>query len=295
MTPRLLLVLAAVLFSTGGAAIKLNQLTSWQVACLRSVIAAGALWLAMPGVRRRWTWQVVGLGAAYAVNLILFVAATKLTTAANAIFLQSTAPVYLLFIGPLLLKERLRSSDLLLMAVMAFGMSLFFVSTEPAMATAPNPSLGNVLGAISGLAWAIVVAGLRWTGRHDKTGTDGLAIVFAGNLIAFFVALEPALPFNEIATSDILAVFYLGACQVALAYFCLTKGIRHVAAFEASVVMLVEPALNPVWTWLMLRERPGMLACIGGAILLLATATNAWWQNRNQDARFKRPVRSSQP
>jgi drug/metabolite transporter (DMT)-like permease len=152
-----------------------------------------------------------------------------------------------------------------------------------------------VLGAVSGLAWAIVVAGLRWTGRQDKTGADGLATVFAGNMIAFFVAFVPALPFNQIAIPDILAVLYLGTCQVALAYYCLTKGIRHVGAFEASVVMLVEPALNPVWTWLMLGERPGVLACIGGAILLLGTATNAWWQNRDQEARFKRPVRSSQP
>ena len=189
MPPRLLLVLAAVLFSTGGAAIKLNQLTSWQVACLRSVIAACTLWFSLPGVRRQCTRQLVSLGAVYAANLILFVAATKLTTSANAIFLQSTAPIYLLFIGPLVLKEPLRRSDLALMAAMAFGMSLFFVSTEPAMSTAPNPVLGNILAAISGFAWAIVVAGLRWTGRQDKTGADGLATVFAGNLIAFLVAL----------------------------------------------------------------------------------------------------------
>jgi drug/metabolite transporter, DME family len=293
--PRLLLVLAAVLFSTGGVAIKFNQLTTWQVACFRSVIAAGTLWLALPGVRRRWTWQLFGLGAAYAANLILFVAATKLTTGANAIFLQSTAPVYLLIIGPLLLKESLRRSDLILMAVMAFGMGLFFVTTEPAISTAPNPALGNILGAISGLAWAMVVAGLRWTGRHDTSGTDGLATVFVGNTIAFFVALVPALPVSQAALSDILVVAYLGTCQVSLAYFCLTRGIRHVPAFEASVVMLVEPALNPVWTWTILGERPGLLPCLGGAILLTATGINAWWQNRDQDAPFRRPVRSSQP
>jgi DME family drug/metabolite transporter len=292
---RLLLVLAAVLFSTGGVAIKFNQLTTWQVACGRSILAAGALWLVMPGVRRRWTWQLVALGVAYAANLILFVAATKLTTAANAIFLQSTAPIYLLIIGPLLLKERLRRSDLLLMAAMGAGMSLFFVSTEPAVASAPNPALGNILGTISGLVWAIVVAGLRWAGRQDTTGADGLAMVFAGNLIAFFVTLAPALPVRHVALSDTLVVVYLGAFQVALAYYCLTKGIKHVPAFEASVVMLVEPALNPVWTWLMLGERPGLLACAGGAILLASTVANAWWQNRHQEALFKRPVRSSQP
>ncbi len=151
MPPRLLLVLAAVLFSTGGAAIKLNQLTSWQVACLRSVIAACTLWFMLPGVRRQCTRQLVSLGAVYAANLILFVAATKLTTSANAIFLQSTAPIYLLFIGPLVLKEPLRRSDLALMAAMAFGMSLFFVSTEPAMSTAPNPVAREYSGRNLGL------------------------------------------------------------------------------------------------------------------------------------------------
>jgi drug/metabolite transporter (DMT)-like permease len=291
---RLLLVLAAVLFSTGGAAIKFNQLTAWQVACGRSIVAAGALWLAIPEVRRRWTWRLVLIGLAYAANLILFVAATKLTTAANAIFLQSTAPFYLLIIGPVFLKEHLRRSDLLLMAAMVCGMSLFFVSTEPAAVTAPNPALGNALGAISGLAWATVVTGLRWTGRKDKTGTDGLSTVFAGNLIAFLVALGPALPARDAALSDGLVILYLGTCQVALAYYCLTKGIRHVPAFEASTVMLVEPALNPVWTWLMLSERPSLLACIGGGILLGATAINAWWQNRSQESPFKRSVRPSQ-
>jgi drug/metabolite transporter (DMT)-like permease len=228
--PRLLLIIAAVLFSTGGAAIKYNSLTAWQVACSRSLISAVALWIALPGVRRRWTPALVAVGCAYATMLLLFVTATKLTTAANAIFLQSTAPLYLLFIGPVLLKEPLRRSDWMLMAAMTAGMSLFFVSTEPAVATAPNPQLGNLLAAASGLAWAVIL--------------------------------------------------YLGTCQIALAYWCLAKGLRHVPAFETAAIVLVEPALNPVWTWMVLGETPGALAIIGGSILLTATALNAWWQAR---------------
>ena len=153
MSPRLLLVVAAVLFSTGGAAIKYNQLTSWQVACFRAAFAAGALWIAIPGVRRRWSWTLFWVGCAYASMLVMFVAATKLTTAANAIFLQSTAPIYLLFIGPVVLKEPLRRSDVMLLVLMAIGMSLFFVGSETPLATAPNPRLGNLLGAATGLAW----------------------------------------------------------------------------------------------------------------------------------------------
>ena len=282
MPPRLLLVVAALLFSTGGAAIKFNSLTAWQVICFRSIIAAAALWIALPGVRRRWTPTLFAVGCAYALMLIFYVSSTKLTTALNAIFLQATAPVYLLFLGPVLLKEPLRRSDWALMAAMALGMSLFFVSTEPARDTAPNPALGNLLGAGSGFAWALVIAGLRWVGRNDDTGAAGFTTVFAGNLIGAFAALGLALPANDVRLTDIAVVTYLGVCQIALAYYCLTKAMRHVPAFEAAAIILIEPALNPVWTWLLLGERPGLLACLGAAILLTATGVNAWWQNRTR-------------
>jgi drug/metabolite transporter (DMT)-like permease len=188
--------------------------------------------------------------------LLLFVTATKLTTAANAIFLQSTAPLYLLFIGPVLLKEPLRRSDWILMAAMTAGMSLFFVSTEPAVATAPNPRLGNLLAAASGLAWALTVAGLRWVARDGRDPDAGIATVFAGNLIAFGIGFGQRCR-SGIHVRDVLVILYLGTCQIALAYWCLAKGLRHVPAFEAAAIVLVEPALNPVWTWMVLGETPG--------------------------------------
>lgn len=280
MPPRLLLIITALLFSTGGAAIKYNSLSAWQVACWRSLVSATAVWIALPAVRRRWTWRLFGVGCAYAAMLILFIASTKLTTAANAIFLQSTAPLYLLFIAPVVLKEPLRRSDWLLIAIMALGMSLFFIDTEGAAETAPNPALGNLFGAGSGIAWAIVIATLRRAGRGNSDPHAGMAAVFAGNVIAFVVAFVPALPFPEWRPSDLLSLLYLGTCQTALAYFCFSKAMRHVPAFEAAAILLVEPALNPVWTWLLLGEKPGNLAMLGGAILLVATAVNSWWQSR---------------
>lgn len=215
--------------------------------------------------------------------LILFVSATKLTTAANAIFLQSTAPLYLLFIGPLILKEPLRRSDWALMAAMGLGMSFFFVSTEAAVATAPNPALGNLLAAASGVAWAIVVSSLRWVARDGSDQHAAISTVLVGNVLAFAIAFAPALPLPQISASDVAVMLYLGACQIALAYVCLSKAIRHVPAFEAAAILLVEPALNPIWTWLILGERPGPRAILGGAILLGATAVNSWWSaSRNK-------------
>ena len=113
---RLQLAAAAMLFSTGGAAIKAAEFTGWQIASLRSGIAALAILLITPAARRGWSVRAVLVGFAYAACLTLFVLANRLTTAANTIFLQSTAPLYLLVLSPWLLKEPIRRQDLGFMA-----------------------------------------------------------------------------------------------------------------------------------------------------------------------------------
>src|ERR1700728_4795061 len=167
-----MLMAAAVLFSTGGAAIKAISLTPWQIASFRSGIAALSLALLIPDGRRRWRWALLPVGAAYAATLVLFVIATKLTPSANAIFLQSTAPLYLLLIGPLLLKEPLSRSDLLVLLAVAAGMLLCFGSSGPAVGSAPDPRTGNLLGAATGLTWALTVSGLRWLGRRASVSSN---------------------------------------------------------------------------------------------------------------------------
>ena len=274
---RLLLLAAALLFSTGGAAIKATSLTSWQVACFRSAVAAVAILALVPSARRAWTWRSVVASLAYAATMILFVSANKLTTSANAIFLQDTAPLYLLLLGPWLLGERLRRADLLLAATLALGMALFFLGAERAAATAPDPFRGNLIAAFSGLAWALTIAGLRWIGRSDGAG---LPAVVAGNVIACLGCLPMALPVAHAGWTDAAAIVYLGVFQIGLAYACLTRAIRHVPAFEASAVLLAEPAMNPVWAFLVHGERPGAWAVAGGALILGATLANTWWHRR---------------
>lgn len=286
---RMYVLAAALLFSTGGAAIKFNSLTSWQVASFRSLVAAVALTLFMPSARRGWTWRHMLVGVAYGATLITFVTATKLTTAANAIFLQSTAPAYLLFLSPLLLGEHLRRSDLYLLAGVACGMALFFVSAEAPRTTAPDPLTGNIVALVSGLFWAFAVLGLRWVSRRDDGAHASIATVVVGNLIAFLVALPPALPVGNLHGSDIAVLLYLGVFQIGLAYVCLGRGIRRVPAFEAATLLLVEPALNPIWAWAVLGETPGALPIAGGAVILLSTLANTWWQSRAVDVTRVRP------
>jgi len=263
----------------GGAAIKATTLSSWQVAGFRSGVAALAVFLLVPAARRGWTWHVVPVGAAYAATLVLFVSANKLTTSANAIFLQSTAPLYVLLLGPFLLREAIRLRDVLFMIPLAAGLALFFVGAEAPVHTAPDPARGNLMALASGVSWALTVMGLRWLGNRG-TGT-ALPTVVAGNLIAFLACLPAALPVQG-APADWATIAYLGVFQIAGAYLLLAAGIRHVSALEASTLLLLEPALNPVWAWLVHGEAPGAWAVLGGVLIVGATVVKTWWDGRAQ-------------
>ncbi len=275
---RLLLFAAAFLFSTGGAAIKGCTLSSWQVAGFRSGIAAATLWLLLPEARRGWSIRTLLIGASYAATLIFFVLANKLTTSANAVFLQSTAPLYVLLFGPLLLHEAIRRVDIATMSGVAAGVLLLLLGYQRAVATAPDPVRGNILALASGLTWAITLTGLRWFGK--RVAESPVSIVIAGNLIAFVVCLPMALPVSRLSASDAGILLYLGVFQIGLAYIALTRGIRHVPALEAATLLLLEPVFNPIWAWLAQGERPNPLALLGGFCILAATLAGTWRQTR---------------
>ena len=276
---RLQVLAAALLFSTGGAAIKAIGLTGWQIASFRSCVAAVMLLVLVPAARRIFDLRVVAVGVAYAVTLVCFVLANRLTTAANTIFLQSAAPLYILLLAPWLLGERLRRRDLALIAVMAAGLAPIFLGRAAPSATAPEPLAGNLLAALAGVSWAFVIIGLRAFGRRDGGGGVAIAAVTAGNLIACLGTLPLALPITGGGAGDGGAgdwgiVLYLGTIQVGLAYLFLTAGVRRLAALETSLLLLVEPVLSPVWAWWMHGERPAGWAMAGGALILGATAVS---------------------
>jgi len=273
---RLQILGAALLFSTGGAAIKACALSNWQVASFRSGIAALALLACVPGGRRFWEPRALLVGAAYASTMVLFVSANKLTTAANTIFLQSTAPLYLLLLSPWLLRERVRRLDVLFTAGLGVGLALFFFGSEPARTTAPAPLGGNVLGAMSGVTWALTLAGLRWLGRGTGAapGRPETAVI-AGNLIACLACLPLASPVGSGRPLDWALVVYLGLFQIGLAYLLLARGVRHVSALETSLLILLEPVLNAVWTWWIHGERPGPWSLAGCSIILASTLANS--------------------
>ena len=273
MTParaRLWLLVVALLFSTGGVAIKWTTATSWQVASFRSAVAMLTLALLLRPDFRRANLRVLAVSCAYAATMVLFVLANKLTTSANAIFLQATAPIYLTLLAPWLLKERLRRRDLRLLVVLVLGLVFVVTAGDLGTASAPHPSRGNLLGALAGITWALTILGLRSLGTEDADAA-GLCVVL-GNGVAAAVCLPLALPNLALTTADGITILFLGSIQIGLAYFLMTRAVTWVPALESSLLLLVEPALNPLWTWWILGEAVAPLALVGGCIILVGTA-----------------------
>ncbi len=258
---RLLLIAAAVLWSTAGAAIKLCDLSGWQIAGGRSLVAGTFLLLAVRETRRRPTLPVLLVSVAYAFTVVLFVLATKLTTAANAIFIQDTAPLWVLLLSPWLVRERPTRGELLAIPVYGLGLGLFFLDELSA-----GQVTGNLIALASGVAFALSILGLR------RLRADGPAALVWGNLLAAGMAL----PFWSTGPApralDLALLAYLGVFQLGLAYLCFSRGLERTPAVEASLLVLLEPVLNPIWTFLLAGERPGPWALVGGAVVLAATA-----------------------
>jgi drug/metabolite transporter (DMT)-like permease len=158
-------------------------------------------------------------------------------------------------------------------------MVLFFAERPPVAATAPNPRAGDLLAMLSGILWAATILGFRWLGSRPGSDGNTLPTVVMGNTIAFAACLPFALPAHA-APVNLAVIGYLGVFQVGAAYVLLSSGIRHVPAVEASTLLLLEPALNPFWTWLVHGERPGVWSLAGGALILGATLAKTVWDGR---------------
>jgi DME family drug/metabolite transporter len=277
---RVQLLAAALLFSTGGTVIKAVTLTNWQVVAGRSLFATLVIMAGGRGLWRHFSWRPVLVGAAQAATLVTFVTANKLTTAANAVFLQATAPLYIALLGPFLLGEHMKRKDVPLLILIFGGVLLLFAGSHEPLATAPHRVLGTVVGVVSGFCWSLTVMGLRWIARADPVhgGSAARAAAVIGNLIAFAVCVPAALPAAALGAADLLGIVYLGVFQVGAAYLLLSHGLRHVPAAAASLLLLAEPAFSPLWAWLVHREAPGAWPLVGGA-LIIAAATVATWRD----------------
>lgn len=262
--PVLFILAAALLWSTGSLFIKSTPLSAFELSFGRSLFAAATV--ALLTRREGFRINAVTLVASvlYAALLLLFVVANKLTTAANAIFLQYTAPVYVLLLEPLMFKERFRWQDLFVVVACVAGMSLFFVGQ-----LRPQDVTGNLTALASGVCFALFLLLLR----HQREGrVNRASSVIYGNIIICLVTLPSFIKVaGSLTTKDVLIVTYLGVVQIGFAYTFFTLGIaRGVRSLDAGVVGYIEPMLNPVWVFLFLGERPSKWAVTGGCIIIAA-------------------------
>jgi DME family drug/metabolite transporter len=272
VSPYLLVLGAAILWSTGGVFIKWNDLSPRELSCGRALFACVtvALLTRREGFRVNFVTGVASV--IYAALLLLFVVATKLTTAANAIFLQYTAPVYILLFEPALFKEKYRAQDFVVVAFCVAGMSLFFVGNLRAQDVS-----GNVAALGSGICFAAFFLLLR---TKRARAVNRASSVIYGNLILFLITLPAFVAgAHKLDARNFAVVAYLGIVQIGVAYTMLTLGIaRGVRGLDAGVIGYVEPVLNPVWVFLVLGERPSRYALGGGAIIVASVIAHTLWK-----------------
>jgi len=262
----MLLLLAALCWSLGGVLLKSVNWPPLAVGGGRGLVAAVFLLLVM-GRRNpfRWGWLPLATAVAYTGCTLLFAAATKLTTAANAILLQYTAPAYVALLGAWLLKERPTRSDWLTIAVVFVGLAVFLYD-----GLRLNDVAGILLAIASGVAFSVMIVLLRLQRDDAPIGS-----IILGNFFAFLCGLPSILGAPLPDARSWIALLLLGVVQLGVAYLVYTKAIKHVTALEAVLIPVIEPILNPIWVMLVLGEKPSGLALVGGAIVIGAVTWRA--------------------
>lgn len=253
------LLASAFLWSTGGVLIKWVEWHPIAITGARSAIAAAVLWAILRRPRFDWSLPQIGGAVAYAATVLLYVSAVKLTTAASAILLQYTAPVYVALFGAWFLKERTTWIDWLAVLLSLAGMVLFFRESLSGQAL-----WGDVLAVISGITLAWMVLFLR----KQKAGRP-MESVLLGNILAALASI-PFLWGPAPSLQGWAGIVLLGVFQLGLSYALYTSAIRHVTAVEGVLFSMIEPILNPVWVLLLIGEVPGPWVLVGGALVVTA-------------------------
>lgn len=269
-TAYLMLVIAALLWSLGGLFIKLVDLNPIIIAGIRSLGAAIVFLFYIK--KPKWYWGkyfIAGI-ISYSLMVILYVAAIRLTTAANAIFLQFTAPLWVIIFGYFILKETVTKFDILAILFIFLGMGLFFVDELSFYGF-----WGNIIALISGVCFALVTVLIR------KEKNFAFEIVLFGNAITALICFPFILEgFSNSSYIDLLIIFALGIFQLGIPYLLYTKALKYVKAIDAILTGMIEPVLNPLWVFLFLGEVMGEWAFIGGSMVLIGSLGRAYFKQR---------------
>jgi drug/metabolite transporter (DMT)-like permease len=257
-------MLAAVLWSTGGLMIKSTDWDPLAILVGRNIFSAAVLFLYLRRFPLRWTRWMIVAAIAHILTAFLFISSTKLTTAANAIFLQYTAPLYIIPLGYWLLHEKPTRTDWISMLIIFGGMGLFFADK-----LSLSGLHGNLLALLSGVTMALMTVALR----AQKHGTPAESILI-GQIFTVVVGF-PLLLHESWTATNMLIIVYLGVFQIGVAFVLFTNAIKHIPAIEATLISTLEPILNPLWVLLFIGEKPGVFGLVGGLIVISGVAVNA--------------------
>jgi drug/metabolite transporter (DMT)-like permease len=254
----------ALLWSTGGLFIKIVSWNPFALAGMRSLIGGLVIlvWIRRP--RFTWSFAQVAGAVCYAGCMIGFVAANKLTTAANAILLQYTAPLYAAILGWIFLKEKVTALDWAAIAVVIGGMALFFMDK-----LSPGNMLGNLIAIVSGVFFAGAIVSFR-----AQKNTSSLESILLSHAITLVVSI-PFLFHGWPTLTGWAGIGALGVFQIGISSILLSYGVKHVTALQSLLTSVLEPIFNPLWVFLAVGERPGPRALIGGAIILVAVTVRS--------------------
>ena len=265
----LLMVITAAMWSLGGIFIKLISWNPFLIAGVRSGISGSimALYMAATQTRLKLNRYSLLAGMGLGCSATLFTIANKLTTAANAIVLQYTAPIFILLISAVFFKEKMQKQDILVVCITMGGMVLFFLDQ-----LSPGNLLGNVLGILAGVTLGQMFVMVGRGGDDDATRMSGILIA---HMITLMIGVPVGLPqTEEVAAIEILYVIILGVFQLGIPYVLYGIASRDCPPLACSLIGMLEPLLNPVWVAIFIGEVPGPFA-LAGAVIIIATVT--WW------------------
>jgi len=251
------LMLAAIFWSFGGVLMKLVSWNGFAISGMRAIIAAMVMLPFIKKLEFKFTKGRLLSILAYTGATTIYAVANKYTTAANAILLQYTAPIYACIMGYLFLKEKIHKRDIVAIGIILIGMVLFVKE---------GLQSGNLFGDFLALLSGVSFAAVGVTLKLEKDG-DPMQSVFWGNVVGFLIAI-PFMRDVTLTPKNITGILILGIFQLGTAYIFYVKGIKYVTALEAVLIPMLEPILNPIWVMFVVGEKPGTLAIIGGFIII---------------------------
>lgn len=266
------MLLTALLWSTGGMLIKMVSGHPIAISGARSGIA-GLMMFAYMKFKPHKLNKTIILGAIfYTMTVVGFVVSNKLTTAANAILLQYISPVWVAVFARIVLKDKLRRSDFVAIAIMLSGLVLFFLDE-----LTTGMMLGNLVAIGTSFSFAAFFIAVKKMDRKEMIWP-----VIYGNALTLLIGL-PFFTKELVAGTSLIGIILLGVFQIGLAYIIYSKSMPYLSALDAILIPIIEPLLNPVWVFFMIGELPSLLSLIGGAVVISSVVGRSYY-------RMKKPV-----